>query len=241
MDHKALMKFSYGLYVISSVNKRGEFNGQIADAVLQASSEPILIGACINKQNLTHEYILESGIFTISVLAVDTPMNFIGHFGFKSGRTFDKFDSVNFRPGELGAPIVTDNAIAVVEAKVREHVDASTHTLFMAKVIAAEVLSDKQPMTYAYYRDVKQGLVPKTAPGYYSDKQVATKNNLKVESKKGDLIMKKYRCTVCGYIYDPEKGDPDSGVAAGTAFEQLQAGWVCPVCGAGKDKFVPVD
>jgi rubredoxin/flavin reductase (DIM6/NTAB) family NADH-FMN oxidoreductase RutF len=209
--------------------------------VFQASSDPILIGVCINKLNLTHEYILESGIFTISVLAVDTPMNFIGHFGFKTGRAFNKFEGIGFRLGELGAPIVTDNAIAVVEAKIIERVDASTHTLFMAKVIAAEVLSDKQPLTYAYYRDVKQGLVPKTAPGYYSDKQVATKNNLKVESKKGDLIMKKYRCTVCGYIYEPEKGDPDSGVAAGTPFEKIPPDWLCPVCGAGKDKFVPTE
>jgi ferric-chelate reductase [NAD(P)H] len=118
MDHKALMKFSYGLYVVSSINKSGAYNGQIADAVFQASSDPVLIGVCINKQNLTHEYILESGVFTITVLAVDTPMNFIGHFGFKSGRAFNKFDSVGFRLGELGAPIVTDNAIAIVEAKV---------------------------------------------------------------------------------------------------------------------------
>ncbi|HEX7320207.1 MAG TPA: flavin reductase [bacterium] len=238
MDHKALMKFSYGLYVVSSNNKAGAHNGQIADAVFQASSDPVLIGVCINKQNLTHEYILESGIFTISVLAVDTPMNFIGHFGFKTGRTFNKFDSVGFRLGELGAPIVTDNAIATVEVEVKERVDASTHTLFIGKAMAAEVLSDKQPMTYAYYREVKHGLVPKTAPGYYDEKQGPVPAGA---SLKGELKMKKYRCTVCGYIYDPEKGDPDTGVAAGTSFEQIPSDWVCPVCGAGKDKFEPAD
>jgi rubredoxin len=52
--------------------------------------------------------------------------------------------------------------------------------------------------------------------------------------------MKKYLCTVCGYIYDPAKGDPDSGDAPGTAFESLPAGWVCPVCGAAKKDFVPI-
>jgi rubredoxin len=52
--------------------------------------------------------------------------------------------------------------------------------------------------------------------------------------------MKKYVCTVCGYIYDPAKGDPDGGVAAGTPFESLPAGWVCPVCGAAKKDFVPL-
>lgn len=50
--------------------------------------------------------------------------------------------------------------------------------------------------------------------------------------------MQKYRCTVCGYIYDPAYGDPDTGIAAGTAFEDLPDDWVCPTCGATKDKFV---
>lgn len=49
--------------------------------------------------------------------------------------------------------------------------------------------------------------------------------------------MDKYVCTVCGYIYDPEKGDPDSGVEPGTPFENLPDDWVCPMCGAAKDMF----
>lgn len=49
--------------------------------------------------------------------------------------------------------------------------------------------------------------------------------------------MEKYRCTVCGYIYDPDKGDPDNGVNPGTAFENLPADWVCPECGAPKENF----
>ncbi len=53
--------------------------------------------------------------------------------------------------------------------------------------------------------------------------------------------MQKYECTACGYIYDPEKGDAESGVGPGTAFESLPDDWVCPVCGAGKDQFQPVD
>jgi rubredoxin len=49
--------------------------------------------------------------------------------------------------------------------------------------------------------------------------------------------MAKYTCTVCGYVYDPEKGDPDHDVEPGTPFEQLPDDWVCPVCGATKDQF----
>ncbi len=49
--------------------------------------------------------------------------------------------------------------------------------------------------------------------------------------------MDKYRCQICGYIYDPEEGDSSSGVAAGTSFDQLPDDWKCPICGAGKDQF----
>jgi rubredoxin len=49
--------------------------------------------------------------------------------------------------------------------------------------------------------------------------------------------MDRYVCTVCGYVYDPETGDAESGVPAGTSFADLPADWVCPVCGAGKDAF----
>ncbi|MGB9789156.1 rubredoxin [Thermotoga caldifontis] len=53
--------------------------------------------------------------------------------------------------------------------------------------------------------------------------------------------MKKYRCMLCGYIYDPEVGDPDANVPPGTPFEALPDDWVCPLCGASKDQFEPVE
>lgn len=53
-------------------------------------------------------------------------------------------------------------------------------------------------------------------------------------------MMKKWQCTVCGYVYDPAVGDADAGIAAGTAFEDLPDDWVCPECGAGKDMFEEV-
>ena len=57
--------------------------------------------------------------------------------------------------------------------------------------------------------------------------------------KEGDILMKKFVCSVCGYNYDPDAGDSDSGVATGTAFENVPDDWVCPVCGVGKDMFEP--
>lgn len=53
--------------------------------------------------------------------------------------------------------------------------------------------------------------------------------------------MKQYRCTICGYIYDPENGDPENGVKPGTDFDKVPDGWTCPICGASKDDFEPVD
>jgi len=53
--------------------------------------------------------------------------------------------------------------------------------------------------------------------------------------------MKKYVCTVCGYIYDPETGDPDNGVAPGTGFQSIPSSWVCPLCGVDKDQFEPIE
>lgn len=85
-------------------------------------------------------------------------------------------------------------------------------------------------MTYAYYRDIKQGRTPKTAATYIEEEP-------KSQVQKGAQSMKKYKCLMCGYVYDPAVGDPDDGVSPGTAFEDLPDDWVCPECGAAKDQF----
>lgn len=223
MNLKALYKLGYGLYVVCS-KKDGKLNCQIANTVFQVSSEPPTVAVAINKQNLTHEFIASSKVFTVSVLSQDTPLSFIGGFGFKSGRETDKLKGVNYRSGVTGAPIVLENALAYLEAKVVNQMDCGTHTLFLGEVVEADVLKDGEPMTYAYYHQVKRGSTPKTAPSYVEVKEVAPR-------------MARYRCTVCNYIYDPEVGDPDGGIKPGTPFEQLPDSWVCPVCGASKDQF----
>jgi len=225
VNPKALYQISYGLYVVSS-RKSDKFNGQIANTVFQITSEPPTIAVSINKQNLTHQFIKESQKFAVSVLSKDTPMKFIGHFGFRSGREIDKFEDVNYKIGDNDIPIVLDNAIAYLVAEVIKEVDVGTHTIFMGKVVEAEILKNEEPMTYAYYHEVKQGKAPKTAPTY-----------IKEETKEEVENMVKYRCKVCGYVYDPEKGDPESGIKPGTPFEELPEDWVCPICGAGKEEF----
>lgn len=168
MDLKALHKVSYGLYVVSS-RLDGKFNAQIANTIFQITSEPPTVAVSINKQNLTHEYIEKSRVFAASVLSEETPLKFIGHFGFKSGRDLDKFKEVKFKIGVTGAPIVVEKAVAYLEVKIIGSVDAGTHTIFIGKVVDAEILSGDEPMTYAYYHQVKKGLAPKTAPTYIKE------------------------------------------------------------------------
>ena len=228
MNLKALYKLGYGLYVVCS-KKGDQLNGQIANTVFQITSEPPTIAVSINKNNLTHEFIRESKVFTASILSKDTPLSFIGHFGFKSGRDIDKLKGINYKLGETKAPVVTDHALAYLEARVNKEVDVGTHTIFIGELVGADVINEGEPMTYAYYHQVKRGTTPKTAPSYIEEK------------KKTAAKMAKYKCTVCSYIYDPELGDPDGGIKPGTPFEQLPEDWVCPVCGAAKSEFEKVE
>ena len=225
MNTKALQQISYGLYIIGS-RKGDRINGQIANTVIQTSSEPPTISVCINKANLTHEFIKDSRVFTVSILSKDTPLSLIGQFGFKSGRDINKFEGVNYKTGETKAPIVLDHTLAYLEARVTKELDVETHTDFVGELVGADILKEGEPMTYAYYHQVKRGTTPKTAPSYVEEKKEVVK-----------VKMAKYQCSVCGYIYDPEKGDPESGTAPGTPFEKLPDNWVCPVCGASKSEF----
>ncbi len=228
MDLKALYTLGYGLYVVSSI-KGDRLNGQIANTVFQVTSEPPTIAVSINKSNLTHEFITESKVLAVSVLAQDTPLPFIGHFGFKSGRDMDKLKGIEYKLGETGAPIVTANALAYLEVKLVQQLDVGSHTIFVGEVVGAGIIKEGEPMTYAYYHQVKRGTTPKTAPVYVEEK-----------GKEATSEMAKYKCTVCGYIYDPKVGDPDGGIAPGTPFEDIPDDWVCPVCGAAKSKFEKV-
>ncbi|MDY6836192.1 MAG: rubredoxin [Chloroflexota bacterium] len=227
MDTKALHKISYGLYVIGA-RKDDQINAQIANTVIQVCSDPVTISVCINKSNLTHELIKASRSFSVSILSIDTPLSFIGTLGFKCGRDANKLSDFKYAVGVTGSPIVQDHALAFIEAEVEAEADTSTHTIFIGKVVAAEVLRDGEPMTYDYYHKVKRGSTPKTAPSYIKDE------------KKEEEKLAKYECSVCGYVYDPDKGDPEGDIAPGTAFEDLPDDWVCPVCGASKDQFEKV-
>jgi flavin reductase (DIM6/NTAB) family NADH-FMN oxidoreductase RutF len=170
MNLSALNKLGYGLYIIAS-NKGDKHNGQIANTVFQITSEPPTIAVSINKKNLTHEFIKESRVFTASILRQDTPLSFIGRFGWKSGRDTDKLDGIKYKIGETKAPIVIDNTVAYLEAKIMQEVDVGSHTVFIGELVAAEILTEEVCLTYDHYYKVKQGTTPKTAPSYIGEKK----------------------------------------------------------------------
>ena len=169
MDVTAFYKISYGLYIITSASG-GKKCGQVANSVFQVTSEPIQVAVCLNKENDTHNAVKESGVFGISVLELETPLQFIGRFGFRKSSEFDKFDGVEYRTGKTGVPLVTEHAVAVIEGKVVKECDVGTHTLFIGEVVDAELLKDAEVLTYADYHLIKRGKTPRTATVYFEGK-----------------------------------------------------------------------
>lgn len=232
LDPMVFHLISYGLYVVAAKDDE-RINGQIVNTVVQVTAEPPRIAVSINKENLTHELIMKSRIFSVSILDETTPLNFIGQFGFKSGRDVNKLLHVKEIGGSDVCPVVLDNAVGYLEVKVIKHVDVGTHTVFIGDVTRGKILRDGTPLTYAYYHQVKRGKTPKRAATYIPPSPVLMERAKTEDSQK-------YQCEVCGWIYDPVLGDPEHGIAPGTPFEDIPDDWVCPLCGASKDQFKPI-
>jgi len=227
MNIEAFFKISYGLYVVSS--KKGEkLNGYISNTVFQVTAEPAQFAVCCSKDNYTTDLINDSRAFSISVLKKDTSPELIGKFGYQSGRDIDKFKDVKYMTGSTGSPILLEDTLAWFECKVVQAVDLGTHILFTAGIIDNGLIDGAgEPLTYSYYREVRKGKAPKNAPTYINPESI----------KETSSDQKKYKCMICGHIYDPAIGDPEHGIPAGTEFADLNDEWRCPVCGTDKDSF----
>ena len=162
---KALTKISYGMYIISS-KMQEKLNAQIGNVAFLATALNPKIVISINKENLTHNFIVNSKLFSISILSLEADMMFIGKFGFRRGRDYDKFKDTEYMIWTTGVPIVTEKSLAYIEAEVINSLDAGTHTLFVGKIVEAKNIKDGDPMTYDYYHKVIKGKSPKTAPTY---------------------------------------------------------------------------
>ena len=177
MDNQAMYRLSYGLFVLTA--REGEKdNGCIINTAVQVTTEPNCITIAVNKKNYTHDMILRTGIFNVSVLTENSSFDTYRHWGFRSGADVDMTKEITFSRAQNGVIYLTGETNAVISARVVSTVDLGTHTLFLADVTDAKVLGDAPSVTYAYYqKHIKQA--PNTQP-----------------EKKGFI------CTVCGYIYE---------------------------------------
>jgi flavin reductase (DIM6/NTAB) family NADH-FMN oxidoreductase RutF/rubredoxin len=245
MDYKVFHRLTYGLYIIAT-EYEGKKAGYIANTAFQVTSSPPQIAISCHKDNNTLQFLLSSRKFSVSVLKKETPASLIGEFGFMSGAEMDKFSRVKTETKVTGAPVVIDSAVAWLDCRIKETLDLGTHMLLIAEVADGGVLSDDEPLTYAWYREKFKMLSPKNAPTYIEQDKlrsnepaipVSTKT---IPEKESSEDTEPYICMVCGHVYQPEEGDPGIGVPPGTPFSDLPEDYRCPVCNAGKDYFKPL-
>ena len=175
-DLTALFKIGYGLYVVTS-NDGTKDNGLIVNTVSQVTDNPNRVAVCINKQNYSHHVIQKTGKMNVNCLSVEAPFKVFEDFGFRSGRSVDKFAGQEVLRSDNGLVFLDRYINAFMSLEVENYVDLGTHGMFICTVSEARVMSDKETMTYTYYQ---KNVKPKP----------------QTEGKKG------WVCKVCGYIYE---------------------------------------
>ncbi len=177
-DMKALWNIGYGLYVVTSHDGKKD-NGLIVNTVIQVTNTPERIAVTINKQNYSHDIIKESGIMNVNCLTVEAPFKVFEAFGFVSGRDVDKFKDCTPLRSENGLVVLPKYINSYMSLKVEQYIDLGTHGMFICEITEADVVSDKETMTYTYYQ---KNVKPKP------------------ETKK----VKGYVCKICGYVHEGE-------------------------------------
>ncbi len=185
VEQNAMFSLSYGLFVLTARDGAKD-NGCIINTVTQLTDSPKRISIAVNKANLTHDMIVKTGEFNVSVLSNDAPFALFQHYGFQSGRNTDKFAGVQgMARSTNGIYYIPYCTSAFLSAKVTQTVEFETHTLFIADVTEAKLLSNVPSMTYAYYfANVK----PKPAA---------------LQKQTG------WVCKICGWVYEGEELPPD--------------------------------
>lgn len=214
MDKTVLYDISYGMYVVTT-NFNGQNVGCIANTFCQITSEDMVVSLSLNKNNFTNKAIKENQLFAVSIISEQTDAELIKKFGFYSSKDTNKFDGFEYETIS-NLPVIKENTCGYLMCEVFNVVDCGTHDIFLARVKTAQRFNNNPPMTYSYYHKVVKGKAPKNAPTYIEEKV-----------EKGEA--KKYRCLLCGYIYDDAKEK--------TKFANLPDDWRCPLCGAPKSDF----
>jgi len=195
MDKTAFFKLSYGVFLLATQTDE-KINACITNTCMQVASDPVRVCiSCLNK-NLTCEMIKKSGFFALSVLDMTCPYETIRHFGMQSGRDVDKFDGMELSLTSNGLPYLPWCSCAVISCKVISMEDLGTHTVFIAEVTDAEVLSSEAPMTYAEYQEKVK---PKAAVKTQNRKIVAWKCKICGYIYEGSELPSQYLCPLCGH------------------------------------------
>lgn len=178
VENRAMFNIPYGLYLLSVSGEKGD-NACIINTAMQITDSPKRISIAVNKANYTHDLILKSGEFNVSVLSKDAPFSLFERFGFVSGAEANKFYSEDgFKRSANGLLYEAKFSNAFMSGRVIKAEDMGTHTVFFAEITEAKVISDIPSLTYAYYF---QNIKPKPK---------------KEETKKG------FVCKICGYVYE---------------------------------------
>lgn len=243
MKVNAFHKLSYGMYLVAS-EFDGKKSGYIANTVFQVTSEPAQVAISCHKSNFTTKVILDSGVFSVSVLKMKVNMKLIGDFGFMSSSGMEKFSGINYIKGRLGIPVVFDSSVAWFECKVTKSIDLGSHILVVGEVVDADLISDEAPLTYQYYREHYKMFSPKNSPTYLDQSALdaeiipSPQEQLNpVAEHEHNFNGTSFVCVICGFTYNPEEGDPSVGIEPGTPFGDLPPDYRCPICNASKQYF----
>ena len=240
MKLRAFHQMTYGIYLIAS-EFEGQKVGYIANTVFQVTSEPPFIAVSCHKNNASTVIIRKSGSFSVSVLRKDASPKLIGDFGFKSGRDIDKYGELQIIRSKTGAPVVLNDSLAWFDCQIREMNDLGSHWLIIGEVMDSELISEDEPLTYAWYREKYKILSPKNSPTYLDRDQLEEERQTALSESAGsgekEATHREYVCVICGFTYDPAEGDPSVGIPPGTPFEELPEDYRCPVCNAAKEYF----
>lgn len=224
MDVQAMYKFPSGLYVVSA-STASDYGACVINTGLQVTAEPLQVQVVVNKENYTTGVIQRSGTFALCPITEEADMDFIGRFGFKTSTACNKFDGIKSGVTDLGDRYPQECVAAVISAKVVQMIDLGTHVLYVGVVSDAQVISDANPLTYAYYHAVLKGKTPPKASSYVSEEPKGAADSAAAPNTSG---KHHFRCTICGYEIETDD-------------EELPADFVCPVCGVSADLFEKID
>ena len=183
-NKNTMFQLTYGLFVLSARDGDKD-NGCIVNTVQQVTDSPNRIIAVVNKSNYTHDMIMKTKAFNVSILSEKASFDVFQRFGFQSGRDVDKLEDWNeYERAENGIIYITDGTNGYLSAEVTDTMDLGSHTMFVARVAEGDILDEAASVTYSYYHK-------------------------HIKPQPAETKTTGWRCKICGYVYEGEELPPD--------------------------------